>query len=203
MPGKGIQWNTNILLLIDEIDLYLHPEWQRRIVRDLLSLLRRQFKGYYFQIILTSHSPIVLSDIPVENCIFLKKRSDGTVCQEERNTQTFGANIYTLYKDAFFLSDDKLAMGEFAQNKINQWIDKIETGELSEEKAYKIIGLIGEPLVRRNVEKMVRRQYKKLEPVKGRESIHSEVTEEKKKMIEFLERQKTEIEKQIKILRGI
>lgn len=203
MPGKGIQWNTNILLLIDEIDLYLHPEWQRRIVRDLLSLLRRQFKGHYFQIILTSHSPIVLSDIPVENCIFLKKKSNGTVCQEERNTQTFGANIYTLYKDAFFLSDDKLAMGEFAQSKINQWIEKIETGELSEEKAYKIIGLIGEPLVRRNVEKMVRRQYKKLEPVKGRESIHLEVTEEKKKMIEFLERQKAEIEKQIKMLRGI
>lgn len=203
MPGKGIQWNTNILLLIDEIDLYLHPEWQRRIVRDLLSLLRRQFKGYYFQIILTSHSPIVLSDIPVENCIFLKKRSDGTVCQEERNTQTFGANIYVLYKDAFFLSDDKLAMGEFAQNKINQWIDKIETGKFSEEEANKIIGLIGEPLVRRNVEKMVRRQYKKLEPVKGRESIHSEVTEEKKKMIEFLERQKAEIEKQIRMLRGM
>lgn len=203
MPRKGIHWNTNILLLIDEIDLYLHPEWQRRIVRDLLSLLRRQFKGHYFQIILTSHSPIVLSDIPVENCIFLKKRSDGTVCQEKRNTQTFGANIYTLYKDAFFLSDDKLAMGEFAQNKINQWIDKIETGKFSEEEANKIIGLIGEPLVRRNVEKMVRRQYKKLEPVKGRESIHSEVTEEKKKMIEFLERQKAEIEKQIRTLRGM
>ena len=203
MPGKGIHWNTNILLLIDEIDLYLHPEWQRRIVRDLLSLLRRQFKGHYFQIILTSHSPIVLSDIPVENCIFLKKRSDGTVCQEKRNAQTFGANIYTLYKDAFFLSDDKLAMGEFAQNKINQWIDKIETGKFSEEEANKIIGLIGEPLVRRNVEKMVRRQYKKLEPVKGRESIHSEVTEEKKKMIEFLERQKAEIEKQIRMLRGM
>ena len=50
---------------------------------------------------------------------------------------------------------------------------------------------------------MVRRQYKKLEPVKGRESIHLEVTEEKKKMIEFLERQKAEIEKQIKMLRGI
>ena len=203
MPGKGIQWNTNILLLIDEIDLYLHPEWQRRIVRDLLSLLRRQFKGHYFQIILTSHSPIVLSDIPVENCIFLKKRSDGTVCQEERNAQTFGANIYTLYKDAFFLSDDKLAMGEFAQNKINQWIDKIETGELSKEKAYKIIGLIGEPLIRRNVEKMIRRQDKKSELMEDRASIHSETTEEKKKMIEFLERQKTEIEKQIKILRGI
>ena len=92
---------------------------------------------------------------------------------------------------------------DLKESKINQWIEKIETGELSEEKAYKIIGLIGEPLVRRNVEKMVRRQYKKLEPVKGRESIRSEVTEEKKKMIEFLERQKAEIEKQIKMLRGI
>lgn len=39
--------------------------------------------------------------------------------------------------------------------------------------------------------------------MEDRASIHSETTEEKKKMIEFLERQKTEIEKQIKILRGI
>lgn len=145
----------------------------------------------------------MLSDIPVENCIFLKKRSYGTVCQEERDTQTFGANIYTLYRDAFFLSDDKLAMGEFAQDKINQWIDKIETGKLSEEEASKIIGLIGEPLIRRNVEKMVRQQYKKLEPMKRRESIHSETTEEKEKMIDFLERQKAEIEKQIRMLRGM
>ena len=115
MPGKGIRWNTNILLLIDEIDLYLHPEWQRKIIQDLITSLRRQFKTHYFQIILTSHSPIVLSDIPVENCIFLRKRPNGTVCQEMREIQTFGANIYTLYRDAFFLSNDKLAMGEFAK----------------------------------------------------------------------------------------
>lgn len=97
----------------------------------------------------------------------------------------------------------KTTMGEFAQGKINQWIDKIETGKLSEEEASKIIGLIGEPLIRRNVEKMVRQQYKKLEPMKGRKSIHSEITEEKEKMIDFLERQKAEIEKQIRMLRGM
>lgn len=114
---------------IDEIDLYLHPEWQRRIVRDLLSLLRRQFKGHYFQIILTSHSPIVLSDIPVENCIFLKKKSNGTVCQEERNTQTFGANIYTLYKDAFFLSDDKLAMDDLKNVVYFNYLDEEDWGK--------------------------------------------------------------------------
>lgn len=203
MPGKGIRWNTNILLLIDEIDLYLHPEWQRKIIRDLISSLRRQFKTHYFQIILTSHSPIVLSDIPVENCIFLKKRSNGTVCQEMRDIQTFGANIYTLYRDAFFLSNDKLAMGEFAQKKISQWIDEIESGQLPEEKANKVIELIGEPLIRRKVEKMVRQQYKKDEPIAGEAIVHSKTTEERKKMIRFLERQKFQIEKQIESLRGM
>ena len=106
-------------------------------------------------------------------------------------------------EDNILFHHPKLAMGEFAQNKINQWIDKIETGKFSEEEAYKIIGLIGEPLIRRNVEKMIRRQDKKSELMEDRASIHSETTEEKKKMIEFLEHQKTEIEKQIKILRGI
>lgn len=63
--------------------------------------------------------------------------------------------------------------------------------------------MIGEPLIRRKVEKMVRQQYKKDEPIEGEVIVHSKTTEERKIMIRFLERQKLQIEKQIELLRGM
>ena len=49
LKGEGI-------ILIDEIDLHLHPRWQRNIVRRL----RETFPKCQF--ILTTHSPVVISD---------------------------------------------------------------------------------------------------------------------------------------------
>ena len=117
----------NILLLIDEVDLYLHPEWQRQILNDLLNAIKEAFPKNFVQVIITSHSPIILSDIPRGNSIFLQCQ-DGKIVQEKHEIQTFGANIYSLYKDAFFIKDG-LAMGSFARETINSWIEEIKTGK--------------------------------------------------------------------------
>ena len=189
---KDFRWNQSILLLIDEIDLYLHPEWQRQIINELLKTIKEQFPNSFFQIIITSHSPIVLSDVPMDNSIFLKKDSNDQVQQIKHNTQTFGANIYTLYRDAFFLSDG-FAMGEFAKNKINQWIQEIEMGRIGREEAEKLVGLIGEPILQKKMQALIDPQGK---------TINKNVSyEAKDKMIHFLERQKAQIEEQIELLR--
>lgn len=47
--GKGI-------ILIDEIDMHLHPQWQRSIIQRLQTTFRN------CQFILTTHSPLVISD---------------------------------------------------------------------------------------------------------------------------------------------
>lgn len=49
LHGKGI-------VLIDEVDLHLHPRWQRTVIRRL----RETFPNCHF--ILTTHSPLVISD---------------------------------------------------------------------------------------------------------------------------------------------
>lgn len=143
LPDKSFQWEESILLIIDEIDLYLHPEWQRIIVSELLNIVKDQFPNNYFQIIVTSHSPIVLSDIPIENSIYLDRNADGLTRQVQRNEQTFGANIHALYQNAFFLNDG-LAMGKFAQERINIWIEEAE--KANPQKMKQIINMIGEPL---------------------------------------------------------
>ena len=52
---------TEGVVLVDEIDLHLHPEWQQRILRDLQNIFPN------VQFIVSTHSPFVINSI--ENAI--------------------------------------------------------------------------------------------------------------------------------------
>lgn len=90
---------NNILLLIDEADLSYHPEWQRNFIYSLLRFLASVFYNCNVQVILTTHSPIILSDVPRSNVTYLKQGKNDS---DNLHMETFGQNIYTLFNDAFF-----------------------------------------------------------------------------------------------------
>lgn len=141
----------HIILVLDEPETSLHPEWQRRFMDMMITALKTTFSNYSFQIIITSHSPIIVSDFPNNNIIFLNRNSDGT-CKVENSIKenTFGANIYSLYKHSFFVD---LPMGEFAKSKIMQIsteIDQLENNECSQKLLNEIM-LIGEPIIRNSL----------------------------------------------------
>lgn len=69
------------IMLVDEIDLHLHPSWQQRVLDDLM----RAFPGTQF--IVTTHSPQVLSTVPME-CIRILR--DGVI--ETQDIQTRGVS---------------------------------------------------------------------------------------------------------------
>ena len=107
------------IFIFDEIDNSLHPIWKKEIFKILMNLFN-QFKKKHnnnknIHLILTTHSPFLLSDLPKENIIFLK---DGENDKGINHKQTFGANIHTLLSDSFFMEDG--LMGEFAKGKINE-----------------------------------------------------------------------------------
>lgn len=60
------------LVLIDEIELHLHPKWQR----DVLQRLRDIFKACQF--VVTTHSPLVLGEVPAR-CVRFLEYVDGKV----------------------------------------------------------------------------------------------------------------------------
>lgn len=60
------------LVLIDEIELHLHPKWQR----DVLQRLRNIFKACQF--VVTTHSPLVLGEVPAR-CVRFLEFVDGKV----------------------------------------------------------------------------------------------------------------------------
>lgn len=147
----------NILLFLDEVDAFLHPRWQQKILSHLTNWINENenFNNKKVQIILASHSPIVLSDIPGDRVIYLLKT--GKQIQSDR--KTFGANIGSLYYDSFFM--DKGSIGNIARDKIQKVINCIEKGEkpdFSKKELYYIIENIGEPFLRDKLKRDVRLQ---------------------------------------------
>jgi predicted ATP-dependent endonuclease of OLD family len=142
----------NILLVLDEPDLTLHPEWQKSLINILDKYLPSLFENVKFQVLITSHSPILLSDLPNEHVLFLEKK-DGLCNVIKIKELTFGANIHSLYAHAFFLSNGKAAMGDFAKNQIEKIINDIKD-KTNLETIKERIKLIGESLIRNQLEKM-------------------------------------------------
>lgn len=62
----------SVVLVLDEVDLYMHPRWQQKYVHRLCyDIINKIFKGCKVQVFLSSHSPIILSDIPSDNVVYM------------------------------------------------------------------------------------------------------------------------------------
>ena len=169
-----------IIILLDEPDLQLHPEWQQKFIDMLLQLLWLYFPKVKFQIIITTHSPILLSDIPKNNVIFIDKNFDGSsrVCNEVNFNETFAANIHSLYNNSFFL--DGIPIGCFAKRKVEELYDKINNDVLSD-NIIEDIYRIGEPIIRGVLLKLYdekRKSSKKSERIKMLKKELSKLEEE-------------------------
>jgi len=145
--------DKNFLLILDEVDTYLHPNWQKKIFTYLSSFLSKLqiFNSKKINIVITTHSPFILSDLPKENVIFLENGK-----QVHPNIETFGANIHTLLSHGFFMKNG--LMGEFAKGKINEAIKILHQKQLSQKDisfCENIIAITGEPLIKRQMQKML------------------------------------------------
>jgi len=170
-----IRENIKIIILIDELELGLHPNWQKKAISyliDFLKLLKTQF-----HIIITSHSPFLISDLPQQNMIFLKKDENGNckvVDGLKEKKQTFGANIHTLLSDSFFMSGG--LMGEFAKGKIDtaiQYLNKEKPTPKEIKYCEDIISIIGEPIIKNQLQKML--DSKRLKKVDKIDKIEQDI----------------------------
>ena len=150
----------SVNLVLEEIELYFHPEFQRQFILRLIQQIHSADLTYIKNINITfvTHSPFVLSDIPKSNVLFLKDGQPDYSMQEN----TFGANIHSLLKNGFFLPN--LPMGEFAYQKINDLfriLNEHQYEDNNEEHIKRLkqkITLIGEPYLREQAYKLLLHQ---------------------------------------------
>lgn len=203
---KQMEYKKDIILLLDEVDLYLHPKWQQEGVQRIINTVLACFPSCDIQIIFATHSPLLLSDIPSQHVIFLTKEENGMMEHKE----CFAANIYNLYKDAFFLDKDAVwVLGTFSKtfvNNIEKELAKLEERKgspsiITEEKLQDIrnrISFIGEDLLKKILLQRWASLYKKYGKVKE-ENMSVEVELIIEEFSNLGEREKEKIRKELKI----
>ena len=195
-----------ILLIFDESELAMHPRWQREYIKWIVDFCDQYFSEQKVQIFVTTHSPILLSDFPSKNVLYLKRNKSGSISVLYDYIKTFGNNIHTLYLNSFFL-DDQGVIGSFAEKKINGIVEELLEDKInqnwSQDKLYRIqtmINLIGEEVVRtRLLELYQKKTGEQLRKIDGRQNMESEMV---KNTISVLKAQKIQLEEMISKLEG-
>lgn len=152
-------------VVFDELELYFHPELQRNLINDIVESIKKiDLKEIdSINILLITHSPFILSDIPDSNILFLE--DNGLPLTNRENIKTFGGNIHELLAHSFFLKNGFI--GEFAKNKIQAIIDKLNPDEkkskidLNRDLIWKEIQIIGEPFLKEKLEEMYYSKFDK------------------------------------------
>lgn len=152
----------DIILLVDELETGMHLEWSRRLIKILINnlseILDIEGKGRRIQLIFTTHSPYMLSDIKPENVIIIEKNQETGYSEGKVLQNTFAKNIQEIMKESLI---DNI-YGDFALAKINSMIERLnrEDGlEGTEEELLKEIHLISEPILRNKLLEMYDKKY--------------------------------------------
>ncbi|GAA5163657.1 hypothetical protein GCM10025770_16230 [Viridibacterium curvum] len=105
--SKDISRLHDALILIDEIEAGLHPHTQQQVMLELQRLALRN----NLQVIVTSHSPVVLESVPPEGRIFLE-RTHGNVHVQPPYRDIFQRAFYGQSQDKLsILCEDEVAEG--------------------------------------------------------------------------------------------
>ena len=117
---------TSGIILIDEIDLHLHPAWQQRVLKDLTSIFPK------VQFIVSTHAPAVINSVRSENLLILKDYQILRVGNE-----VYGKDVKSVLNEimgvaerppevAQMFQDFYVLMGESHYDEAEQMLDQID-----------------------------------------------------------------------------
>jgi predicted ATP-binding protein involved in virulence len=119
--GGRVLLETPGIILIDELDLHLHPRWQQRIVSDLCQVFPRM------QFIATTHSPIIGASLKSDQLYHMELGDDGWCLGRKYEENTLGLSPNQMLTGSFFdLETDRPTE---AQEQLNGLYDKIIEGD--------------------------------------------------------------------------
>ena len=123
-PHKENPLDTPAIVIIDELELHLHPQWQEEVI----SKLERTFKNTKF--ILTTHPPTLVSSIINENLYLIK--GNQIISGKHLDFGTYGAeyaSIYTLLYNINSRSDNEI------KEKLERYLSLVNENLYASEEA--------------------------------------------------------------------
>ena len=93
----------NLILLLDEPENYMHPEMCRTFIRNQNILLSKRNPNTELQVLISTHSPFMLSDVMASQVIKMDYDENGKCVISESKKPYYAANIHSIMADGFFL----------------------------------------------------------------------------------------------------
>ncbi len=151
--GENVLKNTDGIVLVDEIDLHLHPAWQHRILSDLMEIFPK------VQFIVTTHAPAVISSVKSENLVILKNYE-----AMDAFAEIYGNDVNSILKNIMGVSDRNPAVARLFE----QFDSALNAGRYDD--AEKVLDEIDEQRDFHDKEATADRVKLRLERIRGRKN---------------------------------
>lgn len=136
---------TPIFFLIDEGEMFMHPEWQRCYVSKILELLKEsQVLAGYIHVLITTHSLIVAADSPPNALINV---------ETGEHANGFGLGPKFVLKDVYGVDSFAGALSQELLSKLDQYMRSRDSAVSSKEAAR-----IAESLADRDLQRYVKNE---------------------------------------------
>ncbi|WP_044406085.1 AAA family ATPase [Thiomicrospira microaerophila] len=151
--GEDAAQKTEGIVLIDEVDMHLHPEWQQRVIQSLTKTFPN------IQFIVTTHSPQVLSTVPRESIRVLSE-FNGEMIAEEPKAHSYGEPSNDVL-EAIMGVDPQPPIAE--KQSLDRLTELVDQGDYASEEAKNLSSLLQEKLNKahpqlQKIERSIRRQ---------------------------------------------
>ena len=168
----------NVNLILDEIEICYHPDYQRRFIKALLDILKSQrfHQVFNLHILITTHSPFVLSDVVASHIMYLRGGHQLSSEELAEIKNPFAANVNDILKQSFFM--DEGFTGSLAAEKINSLVDFLtdtpNAKVWTDKEMDYLVANIGDRLVAFQLKKMIA-EYKARHGLSYREWLEAEL----------------------------
>ncbi|AEU37474.1 restriction system-associated AAA family ATPase [Granulicella mallensis] len=120
--------HESALFLLDEPETHLNPDWRASYISTLRAALEADSatKNVMREVLLTSHSPFIISDCRQDNVLVFEKRPDGKVDWDFAKFNTFGASANAITIRVFGRRE---TIGDYALDKLKELRQRLQGDE--------------------------------------------------------------------------
>lgn len=137
-PTSENPLHEGAIVLIDEIDLHLHPKWQR----DIIPYLSKAFPKIQF--IVTTHSPLVVQSMEDVNLYILTRSEDKVTIEKSEVTNFVGWSVEEILRHTMRMSDD--IYSDVYQRYYELFDEGLDTDDIAKmQEAYDMLSKIMHP----------------------------------------------------------
>ncbi len=116
--GAQAASQTPGVVLIDEIDMHLHPEWQQVVLQNLTQAFPTM------QFVVTTHSPQVLSTVKRENIRVIGPDANGKIVAAAPLAMTYGEPSGDVLHSVMMVDPQPPVRERADLQRLTEWVDK-------------------------------------------------------------------------------